>query len=58
MIKLTVKDVAEMTATERVDAIAKLSPAMAEIIRKARADGMSDLHLLSHFRIARDTKPD
>ncbi len=57
MTDLTAEDVAGMTAEERVDAIAKLSPEMAEIVRKARADGMADLHLLDHFRAARDLKP-
>lgn len=57
MSKLTAEDVAKMTATERLDHIATLSPEMAKIVADARSDGMSDLQLFEHFQAARDLKP-
>lgn len=57
MPKLTAEDVAKMTATDRLDRIATLSPEMAKIVADARADGMSDLQLLEHFQSARNLKP-
>ena len=52
MDKWTAEDAAGMTATAWIDAIAELSPEIAKIVRKARADGIADLPLLNYFQAA------
>jgi hypothetical protein len=57
MEKLTAEDVALMTVTERLEAIAQLSPEMDQLIQHGRNTGMCDLQIFEHFQIAQEMKP-
>lgn len=53
MNKVTPDQVAQMTVTERLDAIARLSPGFDELIQDCRKGGMSDLLIFDHFLASR-----